>query len=77
MVADDRVAGGAYGDAGRWGVPASPKGLRQGFWVAAVTAGFPLNLVQKWLAHAQLSTTAADANAIGAEEKDIAPRMWG
>jgi integrase len=59
------------------GVPASPKGLRHGFGVAAVTAGIPLNLVQKWLGHAQLSTTAVYANAVGTEEKDIARRMWG
>jgi integrase len=62
--------------AGLEGVPASPKGLRHGFGVAAVTAGIPLNLVQKWLGHAQLSTTAVYANAVGAEEKDIARRMW-
>jgi integrase len=62
--------------AGLEGVPASPKGLRHGFGVAAVTAGIPLNLVQKWLGHAQLSTTAVYANAVGAEEKDIAQRMW-
>jgi len=63
--------------AGLAGVHASPKGLRHGFGVAAVTAGIPLNLVQKWLGHAQLSTTAIYANAVGAEEKDIARRMWG
>ena len=62
--------------AGLSGVPASPKGLRHGFGVAAVTVGIPLNLVQKWLGHAQLSTTAVYANAVGAEEKDIAKRMW-
>jgi integrase/recombinase XerD len=56
--------------AGLDGVPASPKGLRHGFGVAAVTAGIPLNLVQKWLGHVY-------ANAVGAEEKDIARRMWG
>jgi integrase/recombinase XerD len=61
--------------AGLEGVPASPKGLRHGFGVAAVTAGIPLNLVQKWLSHAQLSTTAVYANAVDAEEKDIARRM--
>jgi integrase/recombinase XerD len=59
------------------GVPASPQGLRHGFGVAAVTAGIPLNLVQKWLGHPQLSTTAVYANAVGAQEKDIARRMWG
>jgi len=44
--------------AGLDGPHASPKGLRHGFGVAAVSAGIPLNLVQKWLGHAQLSTTA-------------------
>jgi integrase/recombinase XerD len=34
------------------GPHASPKGLRHGFGVAAVSAGIPLNLVQKWLGHA-------------------------
>jgi integrase/recombinase XerD len=28
--------------------------------------------MQKWLGHAQLTTTAVYANAVGAEEKDIA-----
>ena len=50
------------------GPHASPKGLRHGFGVAAVTADAPLNLVQKWLAHAQLSTTAIYADTVGAEE---------
>jgi len=63
--------------AGLDGPHASPKGLRHGFGVAAVTAGIPLNLVQRWLGHAQLTTTAIYADAIGAEEKDIARRMWG
>ncbi|MGI4809968.1 MAG: tyrosine-type recombinase/integrase [Janthinobacterium lividum] len=40
------------------GPHASPKGLRHGFGVTAVSAGIPLNLVQKWLGHAQLTTTA-------------------
>ena len=40
--------------------------------------GIPLNLVQKWLGHAQLTTTTAIyADAVGAEEKDIAKRVWG
>ena len=58
------------------GPHASPKGLRHGFGVAAVTAGIPLNLVQKWLGHAQLTTTAIYADAVGTEEQDIARRMW-
>ena len=51
-------------------------GLRHGFGVAAVSAGIPLNLVQKWLGHAQLTTTAIYANAVGEEEQSIAARMW-
>ena len=62
--------------AGLAGPHASPKGLRHSFGVAAVTAGIPLNLVQKWLGHAQLTTTAIYANATGAEEKNIASKMW-
>lgn len=58
------------------GAAATPKGLRHGFGVAAVSAGIPLNLVQRWLGHAQLSTTAIYADAVGAEEKTIAARMW-
>ena len=40
------------------GLHASPKGLRHGFGIKAVTVGVPLNMVQRWLGHAQLSTTA-------------------
>jgi integrase/recombinase XerD len=63
--------------AGLDGPQASPKGLRHCFGVAAVSTGIPLNLVQKWPGHAQLTTTAIYADAVGAEEKDIARRMWG
>jgi hypothetical protein len=52
---DDRH--GSYADR-LLGAHAAPKGLRHGFGVAAVSAGIPLNLVQKWLGRAQLSTTA-------------------
>jgi integrase/recombinase XerD len=59
------------------GPHASPKGLRHGFGVTAVSAGIPLNLVQKWLGHAQLTTTAIYADAVGEEEEQsIAARMW-
>jgi integrase/recombinase XerD len=59
------------------GPQASPKGLRHGFGVQAVSAGIPLNMVQKWLGHAQLSTTAIYADAVGAEEHQIMEKMWG
>lgn len=62
--------------AGVKGPQASPKGLRHGFGVAAIQAGIPLNLLQRWLGHAQLTTTAIYANAVGPEERNIAARMW-
>jgi integrase len=55
---------------------ATPKGLRHAFGVSAVSKGIPLNLAQRWLGHAQISTTAIYADAVGEEEKSIASRMW-
>ncbi len=57
-------------------LPASPKGLRHGFGVHAVLCGVPLPLVQKWLGHADISTTAIYTNVLGREEREIAARMW-
>jgi integrase len=62
--------------AGIAGPQASPKGLRHGFGVACIAKGMPLNLVQRWLGHAQLSTTAISADAVGEEERHIAARLW-
>ena len=59
------------------GLQASPRGLRHGFAVSAVLAGVPLTLVQKWLGHASLSTTAIYADVVGPEERQMARRMWG
>lgn len=58
------------------GLHASPKGLRHGFGVHAVRSGVPLNLLQRWLGHADIATTAIYADAMGAEEREIAGRMW-
>jgi integrase len=55
----------------------SPKGLRHGFGINATVNSIPLHMLQKWMGHAQLSTTAIYADAVGREEQDIAARMWG
>ena len=59
------------------GPQATPKGLRHGFGVHAIRCGVPLNMVQKWMGHADISTTAIYGNAVGEEEQAIAARMWG
>lgn len=71
-----RYVAAVLAEASVQGPQASPKGLRHGFGVQAVAAGVPLNLVQKWLGHAHLSTTAIYADAVGAEEQHIMHRMW-
>ena len=54
----------------------SPKGLRHGYGINAVVNGIPLHMLQKWMGHAQLTTTTIYADAVGKEEQDIASRMW-
>lgn len=63
-------------EAGICGTYASPKGLRHGFGIHAVQSNVPLHMVQRWLGHAALSTTAIYTDAVGAEEYAIAERMW-
>tara|TARA_R110000772_G_scaffold152179_4_gene262974 strand:- start:4578 stop:5174 length:597 start_codon:yes stop_codon:yes gene_type:complete len=58
------------------GTQATAKGLRHGFAVAAIELGVPLNLVQRWLGHADMATTAIYANAVGNEERKIAKKLW-
>jgi len=62
--------------AGIAGSYASPKGLRHGFGVRAIQANVPLTLVQRWLGHADIKTTAIYTSAMGPEEREIAARMW-
>jgi integrase/recombinase XerD len=58
------------------GLPAMPKGLRHGFGVHAFQSLVPPHLVQRWLGHASLRTTAIYGDVIGAEERAFAARMW-
>lgn len=58
------------------GLHATPKGLRHGFGLHAIRCGVPLNLVQRWLGHASMTTTAIYLQAIGTEEREIASKMW-
>ncbi|WP_100207606.1 tyrosine-type recombinase/integrase [Sphingomonas elodea] len=62
--------------AGLNGSHAMPKGLRHCFGVTAIQSQVPLNLVQRWLGHADMRTTAIYASATGPEERSIARRMW-
>ncbi len=52
------------------------KGLRHAYGVNAIVKGIPLNMLQKWMGHADIKTTTIYANAIGEEEQDLASKMW-
>lgn len=54
----------------------SPKALRHGFGINAILCGVPVTKLQRWMGHAKLETTAIYVDAVGAEERDIAARMW-
>ena len=58
------------------GPQATAKGLRHGFGVHAIRFGIQLNMLQKWMGHASMTTTAIYANATGTDEQIIAARMW-
>lgn len=62
--------------AGVIGKRATPKTLRHSFAVSAITASIPLHIVQKWLGHARLSTTAIYAAVVGPEEMVFAEKLW-
>ena len=57
------------------GTCAAPKGLRHAFGVEAFHK-VPPHLVQRWLGHASLRTTAIYGDVMGAEEQAFAARLW-
>jgi integrase len=56
--------------------PAMPKALRHAFGVGGTQVGVPLNLIQRWLGHADIQTTAIYTDVMGEEERLLADRMW-
>jgi integrase/recombinase XerD len=71
-----RLIGSVMQRAGVIGRHACPRGLRHAFGVGGLQAGIPLNLLQRWLGHARITTTAIYADACGPEEAAIARRFW-
>jgi integrase/recombinase XerD len=61
--------------AGVTGHHASPRGLRHAFGIGTLQSGIPLNLTQRWMGHARISTTAIYVDASGPEELALAARF--
>lgn len=62
--------------AGIAGAQAMPKGLRHGFGIATAERNIPGGLVQRWMGHSRLETTAIYQDAAGGEERAFAARLW-
>lgn len=61
------------------GVPAhlaTPRALRHTFGVEATACRISLSVVQKWLGHAKIETTAIYATPIGKQERALARLTW-
>lgn len=58
------------------GLHACPKGLRHGFAIGALVSGVPEVTLKNMLGHARIETTMIYSEAIGAEAREIAKRMW-
>lgn len=71
-----RVVKGAMLRAGVAGPMCCPKGLRHSFGIRAAGHNVPTNLIQRWMGHASPTTTAIYLDAVGAEERQFASRMW-
>lgn len=56
---------------------AMPKAARHAFGVNAVQSAVALNVVQRWMGHARIETTAIYADVFGKEEQALARRTWG
>jgi integrase/recombinase XerD len=55
---------------------AMPKALRHSFGVVAFQSSIPPHLVQRWLGHASLETTAVYGDVAGNEEREFMSRAW-
>jgi integrase len=71
-----RVVKAAMAAARIAGLQACPKGLRHGFGVAAIRAGVPVTILQKWMGHASIRTTAIYTAICGPEEREFAAKLW-
>lgn len=52
------------------------RGARHAFAMHAASRTIPPNLLQKWMGHASLATTAIYIDAVGSEERAFAERLW-
>ena len=62
--------------AGIFGHHACSQGLRHAFGVTCVLCEVPLPIIQKWMGHSSIETTAIYLQVRGEEERMLASRVW-
>lgn len=58
------------------GPKATARGLRHAFAIGCTQANVPLTVVQKWLGHSRLETTAIYLEFAGEDRHELARRAW-
>jgi integrase/recombinase XerD len=71
-----RIVKRAMGAAKISGIHATTKGLRHGFGVRGAMGQIPLNMIQQWMGHADLETTAIYLDVQDDEERILIARTW-
>lgn len=71
-----RIVKGVMNAAQISGIHATAKGLRHGFGVRGVMKQIPLTLIQSWMGHADLSTTAIYLAVKDEEERALIEKTW-
>lgn len=67
---------GRYGKYEHQRPQATPKGLRHSFGVTSIKNNVPVAMAQRWLGHSRIDTTLIYQQAVGAEERAFATRLW-
>ena len=62
--------------AGISGSKACSKGIRHSYAVNCILHNVPLTLIQRWMGHASITTTAIYLNVLGEEARKFAKRTW-
>ncbi|WP_299829315.1 tyrosine-type recombinase/integrase [uncultured Roseobacter sp.] len=63
-------------EAGITGPKACPKGLRHAYGTRAILSGVPLHMLQLWMGHTSMQTTAIYATVVGRDQLVLSDRMW-
>ena len=71
-----RIVKSVMQTAGLSGIHATSKGLRHAFGVRGAMEQIPINIIQNWLGHSDIATTAIYLGVRDEEERELIERTW-